>query len=91
MSIMQWLWPAPRPVSLPCTRRPTTAQHGYGSKRQQLRARIHRLTDSGTKCSAPAAPDPIRPGEPWDDRDDRTGYAGPSHARVIGPSRETCA
>ena len=63
--------------------RSTTANRGYGSRHQALRAKLAPRAAAGlTRCARCGKP--IRPEEPWDlghDDFDRTRYTGPEHAR----------
>ena len=63
----------------------TTNQRGYGSKHQQLRAKLRPQVDAGlTNCWRCGRP--IQPGQRWDlghDDHDRTMYRGPEHARRV--------
>ena len=63
------------------TRR-TTAQRGYGSRHQNMRANIKRAMADGRTYNCWRCGQPINPDEPWDlghDDNDRTSYRGPEH------------
>jgi hypothetical protein len=60
----------------------TTAERGYGSAHQQLRAKwAVKVKRGGVPCAR--CGEPIVPGTPWDlghDDNDRSTYSGPEHA-----------
>lgn len=60
----------------------STVERGYGYEHRRRRASLRLLVEAGhATCSR--CGHPIWPGAKWDldHTDDRTGYAGPAHAR----------